>query len=101
VRLYSRNAHDWTARPAAIAAAVLSRSRPRASPSTGEGLLGPDGLSRFEELRSREAAHAAILYAFDFIALSDSSALRQRNRGRSAGGDLREVGARCGTIAAP
>jgi bifunctional non-homologous end joining protein LigD len=30
-------------------------------------VLGPDGLSRFEELRSRRAAHAAILYAFDLI----------------------------------
>jgi bifunctional non-homologous end joining protein LigD len=30
-------------------------------------VLGPDGLSRFEELRSKEAAHAAILYVFDLI----------------------------------
>jgi bifunctional non-homologous end joining protein LigD len=30
-------------------------------------VLGLDGLSRFEELRSREAARAAILYAFDLI----------------------------------
>jgi hypothetical protein len=30
-------------------------------------VLGPDGLSRFEELRRRTAAHAAILYAFDLI----------------------------------
>jgi bifunctional non-homologous end joining protein LigD len=38
------------------------------TPRTGATVvLGPDGLSRFEELRSREAAHAAILYAFDLI----------------------------------
>jgi bifunctional non-homologous end joining protein LigD len=30
-------------------------------------LLGPDGLSRFEELSRREAADTAILYAFDLI----------------------------------
>jgi ATP-dependent DNA ligase len=30
-------------------------------------VLGPDGLSRFEELSGREAAHVAILYAFDLI----------------------------------
>jgi ATP-dependent DNA ligase len=30
-------------------------------------VLGPDGLSRFEELRRREAADTAILYAFDLI----------------------------------
>jgi ATP-dependent DNA ligase len=30
-------------------------------------VLGPDGLSRFEELRSREAGHAAMLHAFDPI----------------------------------
>jgi hypothetical protein len=28
-------------------------------------VLGPDGLSRFEELSGREAARTAILYAFD------------------------------------
>jgi hypothetical protein len=31
-------------------------------------VLGPDGLSRFDDLRRREAAHNAILYAFDLIA---------------------------------
>jgi hypothetical protein len=30
-------------------------------------VLGPDGLSWFEELRRREAARTAILYAFDLI----------------------------------
>jgi bifunctional non-homologous end joining protein LigD len=32
-------------------------------------VVGPDGLSRFEELSRREAARTAILYAFDLIAL--------------------------------
>jgi bifunctional non-homologous end joining protein LigD len=30
-------------------------------------VLGPDGLSRFDELRRREAAHSAMLYAFDLL----------------------------------
>jgi ATP-dependent DNA ligase len=30
-------------------------------------VLGPDGLSRFDDLRRRETAHKAILYAFDLI----------------------------------
>jgi hypothetical protein len=30
-------------------------------------VLGPDGLSRFDELRRREAGRTAILYAFDLI----------------------------------
>jgi hypothetical protein len=45
VRLYTRNAYDWTVRLAAIAA-----------------VLGPDGVSRFEELSLREVAQTAILY---------------------------------------
>jgi hypothetical protein len=61
VRLYSRNAHDWTARLSAIAAAA-QRIKAKSFTIDGEAVvLGPDGLSRFEELRSREAAHAAIL----------------------------------------
>jgi len=40
-------------------------------------VLGPDGLSRFDELRRREAAHAAILYAFDLIE-HDGEDLRDR-----------------------
>ncbi len=66
VRLYSRNACDWTARLAAIAAA----ERIRASSFTIDGeavVLGPDGLSRFEELSRRDAARTAIFYAFDLI----------------------------------
>ena len=67
VRLYSRNAYDWTVRLAAIAAAA-QRIKAKSFTIDGEAVvLGPDGLSRFEELRSREAAHAAILYAFDLI----------------------------------
>ena len=54
------------------------RSRPRASPLDGEAVvLGPDGLSRFEALRRREAAHTAILYAFDLIE-HDGEDLRDR-----------------------
>jgi bifunctional non-homologous end joining protein LigD len=67
VRLYSRNAYDWTARLAAIPAAA---ERIKATSFTIDGeavVLGPDGLSRFEELSRREAARTAMLYAFDLI----------------------------------
>jgi ATP-dependent DNA ligase len=67
VRLYSRNAYDWTVRLAAIAAAAR-RIKARSFTIDGEAVvLGPDGLSRFEELSRRQAARTAILYAFDLI----------------------------------
>jgi ATP-dependent DNA ligase len=67
VRLYSRNACDWTMRLAAIAAAAR-RIKARSFTIDGEAVvLGPDGLSRFEELSHREGARTAILYAFDLI----------------------------------
>jgi bifunctional non-homologous end joining protein LigD len=40
-------------------------------------VLGPDGLSRFEELSRREATRTALLYAFDLIEL-DGEDLRDR-----------------------
>jgi bifunctional non-homologous end joining protein LigD len=40
-------------------------------------VLGPDGLPRFEELRRREAARTAILYAFDLVE-HDGEDLRDR-----------------------
>jgi bifunctional non-homologous end joining protein LigD len=51
----------------AIAAAA---ERIKATSFTIDGeavVLGPDGLSRFDELRRRAAAQTAILYAFDLI----------------------------------
>jgi bifunctional non-homologous end joining protein LigD len=67
VRLYSRNAYDWTVRLPAIAAAA-QRIKAKSFTIDGEAVvLGPDGLSRFGELRRREAAHSAMLYAFDLI----------------------------------
>jgi bifunctional non-homologous end joining protein LigD len=62
-----RNAVDLTARLPAIAAAA---ERIKATSFTIDGeavVLGPDGLSRFDELRRRAAAQTAILYAFDLI----------------------------------
>jgi bifunctional non-homologous end joining protein LigD len=40
-------------------------------------VLGPDSLSRFDELRRREAARTAIIYAFDLIE-HDGEDLRMR-----------------------
>jgi bifunctional non-homologous end joining protein LigD len=67
VRLYTRNAYDWTARLPAIAAAA-TRIKAKSFTIDGEAVvLGPDGLSCFDDLRRREAARAAVLYAFDLI----------------------------------
>jgi ATP-dependent DNA ligase len=62
VRLYSRNAYDWTLRLAAIATAAESI---KAESFTIDGeavVLGPDGLSRFEELSGREAARTVFCF---------------------------------------
>src|SRR5215475_10908177 len=67
VRIYSRNANDWTARLRAIADGA-GRIKAKSFTIDGEAVvLGPDGLSRFEELSRHEAANTAILYAFDLI----------------------------------
>jgi bifunctional non-homologous end joining protein LigD len=77
VRLYSRNAYDWTERLAAIATAAES-VKAKSFTIDGEAVvLGPDGLSRFEELSRREATRTAILYAFDLIE-HDGDDLRSR-----------------------
>ena len=77
VRIYSRNANDWTARLRAIADGA-ERIKARSFTIDGEAVvLGPDGLSRFEELSRREAAGTAILYAFDLIE-HDGEGMRNR-----------------------
>jgi bifunctional non-homologous end joining protein LigD len=61
-------ADDWTARLSAIATAAARRIKAKSFTIDGEAIvLGPDGLSRFEELSRREGARTAILYAFDLI----------------------------------
>jgi bifunctional non-homologous end joining protein LigD len=67
VRLYSRNANDWTAPLAGIAAAAEQINAKSFTIDGETVVLGPDGLSRFEELNRREPADTAILYAFDLI----------------------------------
>jgi hypothetical protein len=67
VRLFSRNAYDWTERLAAIATAAESINAESFTIDGEVVVLGPDGLSRFEELSRREAARTAILRAFDLI----------------------------------
>src|SRR5258708_9729125 len=67
VRLYSRNANDWTARLPAIATSA-ARIDAKSFTIDGEAVVpGPDGLSRFDDLPRRDAARTPILYAFDFI----------------------------------
>jgi bifunctional non-homologous end joining protein LigD len=56
-----------TARLASVAAAA-ELIKAKSFTIDGEAVvLGPDGLSLFDELRRREAAYTAILYAFDLI----------------------------------
>ena len=56
VRLYSRNAYDWTQRLAAIGAAG-ELIKAKSFTIDGEAVvLWPDGLSLFEELQRRTAA---------------------------------------------
>jgi bifunctional non-homologous end joining protein LigD len=77
VRLYTRTAYDCTVRLPAIAAAA-ARINARSFTIDGEAVvLGPDGLARSEEVRRREAARTAILYAFDLIE-HDGEDLRTR-----------------------
>src|SRR5215470_10550472 len=77
VRLYTGNAIDLTARFSAITAAAERIIAKRFTIDGEAVVLGPDGLSRFEELRRRESARTAILYAFDFIE-HDGEDLRNR-----------------------
>jgi bifunctional non-homologous end joining protein LigD len=77
VRLYTRNANDLTARLPAIAAAA-ERIEAKSFAIDGDAVvLGPDGLSRFDELQRQAAARTAILYAFDLIE-HDGEGLRDR-----------------------
>src|SRR5258708_26450423 len=60
VRLYTRNAYDWTVRLPAIAAAA-ERIKAKSFTIDGEaGVLGADGLSHFHELGPRPSAPPAI-----------------------------------------
>jgi bifunctional non-homologous end joining protein LigD len=77
VRLYTRKANDWTERLPAIAAAA-ARLKATSFTIDGEAVVaGPDGLSRFDDLRRRESAGAAFLYAFDLLE-HDGEDLRNR-----------------------
>jgi bifunctional non-homologous end joining protein LigD len=67
VRLFTRNGCDWTERFPVIAAAA-ARLKAQSFIIDGEAtVIGSDGLSRFDDLRRRESARTAILYAFDLI----------------------------------
>src|SRR5258707_15172637 len=70
----TRNANDLAASLPAIAQRIKAKS----FMIDGEAVVvGPDGLSRFDELRRRDAARTAILYAFDLIE-HDGDDLRER-----------------------
>jgi bifunctional non-homologous end joining protein LigD len=67
VRLYTREANDWTDRLPAVAAAA-TRFKATSFTFDGEAVVaGSDGVTRFDDLRRRESARAAFLYAFDLL----------------------------------
>ena len=67
VRIYSRRGYDWTARLPRITA-CSQRIEAKTFTLDGEAVvIGADGLSEFDELRSRAGAQAAFLYAFDLL----------------------------------
>jgi bifunctional non-homologous end joining protein LigD len=77
VRLWTRHATDCTDRLSGIAA-VAAKLKARSFTIDGEAVvIGPDGLSVLDELRTRAGARRAILYAFDLIEL-DGADLRVR-----------------------
>jgi bifunctional non-homologous end joining protein LigD len=69
VRLYSRNANDWTARLPAIAAGAALLKAKSFSIDGEAVVIGPNGLTDFEALRRRGAGEIAVLYAFDLLEL--------------------------------
>jgi bifunctional non-homologous end joining protein LigD len=77
VRLFTRKGNDWSGRFPAITAAAAKL--PAATFTIdGEAVVpGPDGPARFDELRQRASAGAAVLYAFDLVEL-DGEDLRAR-----------------------
>ena len=75
VRLFTRNAYEFTERFPAIAAAA-ARLDAGSFTIDGEAMVcGPDGLSLFDELRRRDGAAKAMLWAFDLIEI-DGADLR-------------------------
>ena len=79
VRVFSRNARDWTDRVPAIVEAMLALPVKSAT-IDGEGVvIGDRGVTDFERLRStlaeRGGSRAAFLYGFDLLEL-DSEDLR-------------------------
>jgi bifunctional non-homologous end joining protein LigD len=77
VRLWTRKATNYTGRLPAIAAAAASI---KADSFTIDGeavVAGPDGVAQFDELRRRQSAGAAFLYAFDLLE-HDGEDLRNR-----------------------
>jgi bifunctional non-homologous end joining protein LigD len=77
VRLWTRNAIDYTHRLVSIAV-VAGKLKARSFTIDGEAVvIGFDGLSQFDALRSREGARSAALFAFDLIEL-DGADLRSQ-----------------------
>jgi bifunctional non-homologous end joining protein LigD len=96
VRLYGRNAYDWTVRLAAIANAAECIKAESFTIDGEAGVLGPDGLSRLEELSRKEAVLTAVEHDGEaLLPVGRARAAAERtSTGRGDGGRLRETGAK-------
>ena len=77
VRLWTRNAVDLTDRLPLITSAAVHIEAQSFTIDGEAVVLGPDGLSQFNELRSASGTRRAILYAFDLLEL-DGTDMRER-----------------------
>jgi bifunctional non-homologous end joining protein LigD len=77
VRLFTRKGNDWSGRFPSISAAAAKLPGSSFAIDGEAVVIGPNGLSRFDDLRRRESVRTAILYAFDLIE-HDGEDLRAR-----------------------
>jgi len=85
VQLFTRKGNDWSERFPSISAAA-AKLPGRSFTIDGEAVvIGPDGLSRFDDLRRRESARTAILYAFDLIEHDGEDPRARRSSGSKSG----------------
>src|SRR6185295_5106221 len=77
VRLYNRRGDDWSERYRAVVIA-LRALRVKTCLIDGELVIRDEsGVSSYERLHSRQHDHAALLYAFDLLALDGQDLRRE------------------------
>jgi bifunctional non-homologous end joining protein LigD len=84
LRLWTRNAVDYTNRMPAVSAAASYLKAERSTIDGESVVIGPDGLSRIDELRRRDSAKSAVLFAFGLIEHNGEDLSRAQGRAGSA-----------------